>query len=310
MASASTPPDPSRLVPLVKQAKTIIMSSLSKASRANYNKVLVDYKKFVSQTLLVSNAIPINIGHLILYLTHLHKLGYASATIISRLSALNYCQLTVQAPNLNSHFLIQKFTSGLSKLHSSVDLRSPITPDILRSLLSALPQTVTGPYYIKMYRAMMVLSFFAFIRPGEITDSPNNLQFHQIALNKSQVSITFIKFKHHKGPPVTITIKSQTNSHCPVALARDYILARGIAPGPLFCHQNGLPISYNQFNVALYNTQALIQSKQKLNLHGFRIGAATYAASQGCSELNIRRMGRWSSNAVQKYIRISSFNIN
>jgi len=309
MATTSASSDSQGLAPLVKQANNIIMSSLSKASRANYDKVFTGYKNFLHQYLRVFQHLPINIGHLILYLTHLHNMGYASSTIISKLSALNFFQLLHGSPNLNSHFLVQKFTSGLSKIQSSVDLRTPITPHILRCLCIAIPQSVTGPYYIKMYKAMMVLSFYAFIRPGEITDSPNNLQFQHLDISKTQVSITFHKFKHHKGPPVTITIKAQITQFCPVAITLQYLTVRGSYPGPLFCHQSGLAITYNQFNQVLANTQVLTQVQQKLHLHGFRIGAATYAASQGCSEIAIRRMGRWSSNAVQKYIRIHSFNI-
>ena len=43
--------------------------------------------------------------------------------------------------------------------------------------------------------------------------------------------------------------------------------------------------------------------------HSFRIGAATHAASLGWSESQIRRLGRWNSNAMERYIRISSFKL-
>jgi hypothetical protein len=37
--------------------------------------------------------------------------------------------------------------------------------------------------------------------------------------------------------------------------------------------------------------------------HSFRIGAATHATTLGFSEPYIRQLGRWNSNAVQRYIR-------
>ena len=43
--------------------------------------------------------------------------------------------------------------------------------------------------------------------------------------------------------------------------------------------------------------------------HSFRIGAATTAASLGFTVDQIQSMGRWRSDAVKKYIRITSFTI-
>ena len=44
--------------------------------------------------------------------------------------------------------------------------------------------------------------------------------------------------------------------------------------------------------------------------HSFRIGAATHFASLGYSETYIKKLGRWNSNAVDRYIRISSVALN
>jgi hypothetical protein len=41
----------------------------------------------------------------------------------------------------------------------------------------------------------------------------------------------------------------------------------------------------------------------------FRIGGATHLANKGFSEQYIRKIGRWNSDAVQKYIRIPTFHI-
>jgi hypothetical protein len=43
--------------------------------------------------------------------------------------------------------------------------------------------------------------------------------------------------------------------------------------------------------------------------HSFRIGAGTNAVNMGFSEQYIRKLGQWNSNAIQKYTRISSFNL-
>ena len=193
-------------------------ASLSKASRSNYDKCLQEYNRFASQFTKSSDNVPVNTGILILYLSHLNKLGYASSTIISKLSAINYCHRLLNNTDLSAHFLVKKFVTGLSKLSSNIDLRVPITPPLLIQLCSSAHLVTKGVFYISLYKAMMSLSFFAFIRPGEITQSHNNIQFNQVQVQSGQLSITFVSFKHHRGPPVTLIIKSQASNICPVTL--------------------------------------------------------------------------------------------
>lgn len=56
-------------------------------------------------------------------------------------------------------------------------------------------------------------------------------------------------------------------------------------------------ISFIGLNPALYTN------------HSFRIGSATNLASLGHSEQYIKKMGRWNSDALQRYIRIDSFSV-
>ena len=81
--------------------------------------------------------------------------------------------------------------------------------------------------------------------------------------------------------------------------------------GALFTKQNKLAITRAQFSQTL--RQVIKKSgfdDSRIKGHSFRIGAATTAASFGFTEDQIQRMGRWRSDAVKKYIRITiSFTI-
>jgi hypothetical protein len=44
---------------------------------------------------------------------------------------------------------------------------------------------------------------------------------------------------------------------------------------------------------------------QRFKGHSFRIGASSEAARSGKSDAQIRLLGRWSSDAFRKYIRIN-----
>ncbi|KAK6173009.1 hypothetical protein SNE40_016550 [Patella caerulea] len=44
--------------------------------------------------------------------------------------------------------------------------------------------------------------------------------------------------------------------------------------------------------------------------HSFRIGGATTALMMGINERTIQQLGRWKSNAFQKYIRIPALKLS
>ena len=284
----------------------MVSSALSSASTKNYDKNLKSFLLFSKQFKLSKAGFPLNVGQVILYLSHLQLQGYASSTIVSTLSSLNYFQKIRGFPDLNSHFLLTKFLTGMSKSSPSVDARLPITPAILRQLVSSVIQVSKSSSETILFQAMLSLSFFAFFRPGEVTSSPNNLSFQQIQFSKHKVLITFTKFKHYHGNSVTIAINKQPHT-CPVALLSKYISARGTHSGPLFCFQDGSPISYSYYRNVFTLLQSFTSLGSKYHLHSLRIGAATHAASQGIPEETIKRMGRWHSQAVLKYIRIPTF---
>ena len=45
--------------------------------------------------------------------------------------------------------------------------------------------------------------------------------------------------------------------------------------------------------------------KNQFNTHSFRIGAATSAKQAGMADVDIKMLGRWKSEAYQRYIRMS-----
>ena len=300
--------NPETMASLVKQATITIQASLSKSSRANYEKTLSDFRNFSYQANLQSG-FPLNQGSVLLYLSHLQKSGLASSTITSKLSALNYYQKINGFQDITSHFLISKFISGLNKISRAIDIRIPVTPEILHQFHVAVPVVSTSVFYSTLYKSMFSLSFFAFLRPGEITSSHNNIELSNVNLSKDNIAITFTKFKHHTGPPVTVVVQSQNTTPCPVQCMANYLRLRGTTPGPLFCHQGGSPITYTSLNNFFSAIQSFLQLGARYHLHSFRIGAATSAALRGIPEDEIKRMGRWSSSAYSKYIRIQTIRL-
>ena len=77
--------------------------------------------------------------------------------------------------------------------------------------------------------------------------------------------------------------------------------------GPLFCYRDGTAVTRTHFDQVLRKCLKMVGlDSSKYKGHSFRIGAATSAAEDGTqcmSDAQIRSLGRWNSNAFQKYIR-------
>ena len=84
-----------------------------------------------------------------------------------------------------------------------------------------------------------------------------------------------------------------------------YIAVRGTDQGPLFYFTDRRLLTRERF---VKEVRAAL-SKAHVNPdvyagHSFRIGAATVAYAKGIEDSTIMTLGRWKSNAYQRYIRI------
>ena len=86
-----------------------------------------------------------------------------------------------------------------------------------------------------------------------------------------------------------------------------YLTCRGARLGPLFVFQNGSYLTRQRFTKVLHSTlQKAGVDDSKYASHSFRIGAATSAKEAGISDVHVKMLGRWKSNAYQVYVRTPS----
>ena len=256
---------------------------------------------------------------ILLFIAHLHKESLSAASIVSYLSALAYLHKIKGLFDPTKHFVVSKAIAGCRRFSKSHDVRMPITMPVLRTLLQALPSVAVKAYERHMLCCMFSLAFHAFLRIGEIAaTSANNtndiLQFsdvHMPKLVQEHCTITLRKFKHigAQGPQTFVLKRHSSKSNnncCPVHLLRRYLACRGTKKGPLFILQSGKPFLRRQFDAALKSVLKFSGYSTTLYKgHSFRIGAATEAAARGCSDAQIRNLGRWRTDAFRKYIRLS-----
>lgn len=292
----------------------LVNSSLATRTQQLYRRVWKHFDAFCGQFLTAKDAnIPVAIPVLSLYLAYLHKIGYASSTISTYNSALGFFHKLHNVPDPSTSFFILSLLKGVKRKYPSQDNRLPITFPILVKLIGALDLVCTEWYFICMYKAMFLLAFYAFLRVSEMTYNPSNvgqnhcLQLSNIHFTSEGLTVRFNSFKHSiPGQISHIAVRKLETSHCPVNQLSTYLQVRGIKPGSLFINPNGLAVTRDQF-VSVLNA-ALSQlglCSAFYKSHSFRIGACSYAMELGKSDLQIRTLGRWNSNAFLKYIRPS-----
>ena len=269
---------------------------------------MANLKEFVETNLPGLQWFPTSSSTLALFIAHLSDNNLSPATISSTISPVSFFHKLYGYEDPAMHFIIRRIIAGAHKLRPSQDTRQPIDLELLHKLARSTPYVTQSVYLAAMLHSMYLLMFHAFLRIGEVTNSPNTLLLHNIDISSSKLHVKFTSFKHHSGPPHTITINQSNSPFCPVSSLLNFLKLRSNVPGPLFSLPSNQPLTRSQFSSFFqFSLQWAGLPNPQIKPHSFRIGAATHAASLGCTEQQIQKMGRWKSNAFKKYIRCPSF---
>jgi hypothetical protein len=300
------------VTPIIEDLGHLLGHILAESSQQVYKRAWALYRQFATQQNIQFQGVaslPIHHTYVAAFISYMRIRGLAPTSVISYISALGYVHRLSGNTDPTHHNLIQKLLSAATKINPVTDPRLPITMTILHRLVQAVDTTISIPYHRILIKAMYVVAFFGLMRIGEITISKFGeiaLMLHQVKLTTHQVILTITHFKHNKGSrPVQIYLKEQQQYQiCPVKVMHNYLKVRGAVQGPLFCFQDGNSISRNFFTTRLTNALRFIGLDANLyKSHSFRIGSASYYASLGYSDTQIKIMGRWNSNAFLRYIR-------
>ena len=217
---------------------------------------------------------------------------------------------------------IDKLLSGIKKLKPAVDGRKAVDIDILESLLCNMNMLILTSYDFVLYRALFLFTYYGCLRVGEVTKSSaieNVIKFDQVSFTHvkgkmQSVTIKFMSYKHSdtvksrgkqkSALPSMLFTKKPDKRLCPVRAVASYIKLRGNRDGQFFINENGSGVTYNQFRSIM--NQCLTKSDlspKYFGTHSFRIGRCTDLHKAGFTKAQIKIMGRWKSNAFEKYIR-------
>lgn len=301
--------------PLRSEVAKLLEASNSQNTWKTYQNGLASFDSF-RKSQGIRDAWPPSISDVVNYVAYMSNSNYAPSTVKSYLSGLSFWLKTNNLDDPTQSFIIQKMLRGMEKLYGRPDSRKPITLSLLTRLIDSLQYVCSSSYECSLFRAMFSLSFFAFLRIGEITVNTNsqyilsNLDVKISGdLTGASITIPFSKTDQNGLSTTLVVGKSEIASICPIYLLSSYLKIRHIDEGPLFCHFNKKGVTRFQFSKLLCKSLQFNNcNPNEFNTHSFRIGAATHCAMSGQSEQVIMTKGRWKSACFKRYIRIDLTN--
>ena len=167
------------------------------------------------------------------------------------------------------------------------------------------PNVLFAHYESCLFSAMFSFAFFFGLRVSEITKSLHNIKLSQIKIDNNSLLLNFLSYKHSTSHDPPHVFKSLNTSFCPVFLLNAYLLHRpniGLET-PLFV-LNDKAVSSTNFNKHLKKViKHLGLNEKSFSSHSFRIGAINHWNSKSLSELQVKQLGRYRSNALYCYMR-------
>lgn len=295
-------------------ARHLLSSGFAANTKNVYSNALKHFSKFRSSYQL-QQLWPVPREHWDLYLAFLFNKGLAYSTASTYISAIRTQHKLLGLPDGSTQYPFVKMMEGYRRSNTASDSRMPITYPILEVIINKLNSVCHSQYETLLFQAAFSLAFFGLFRVGELVygsadraDAP--LLMTDIIQMKHNQSF-LVKLRRSKtnqnGPPVLITIDAIKTVACPVVAMQSYLSARHKLAGTqyLFCHRDGSPLTRYQFGAVLSKVvRSTMYSSERFKSHSFRIGAATWLAEKGIPYQEIKKKGRWSSDAFLRYIRL------
>ncbi len=289
----------------------LVNSILNLRTRQTYKQAWQSLKQFLP-SIGISTCLPLSIDTLLAYIAYLNGKDYAAATIATHVSAFSFVHKINNLPSPSDSFLISRILKKLL-INSPSDYRKPISPEILIQIIGSLSHICKSYYETSLFRCMFIIAFLAMLRISEFTSgnrSNHNIMYENVVVNTDNVVLTLLSYKHSAAPVSLVLNAVRNKTMCPVQAMRSYLINRGTNSGYLFVQADGSPISRSHFTKRLNECLKFCGvDTQNITSHSFRIGGATHAARCGHSDDAVKKMGRWKSNALSRYIRLPSLQV-
>ena len=253
--------------------------------------------------------------------------GLRVATVNNYLSGIRQLHVTkgLQPPKLRDE-IVRQALKGRANMEvrersckeSGSQGRLPMTIALMKLLKEKVRTSDLENSTKLMVWAVSTLLFFGAFRISELVsrhestyDPDQTLLARDVRrVENEDGGVLEIKLKCPKerksGDPTVVDVFEAKGSLCPIK-AFDKWSRKREAPGnlPLFCHEDGTPLTCRKFNQYLKNLLGKHSNFAggSISAHSFRAGITTILGSKGFSEEEIKLVGRWSSRAFAVYVK-------
>ena len=262
---------------------------------------------------------------IILFVGFLINNNRKSTTIKSYVSAIRAILQEGGVTINQNQFLMSSLTRACRLVNDRVITRLPIRRSMLHILLDRLMSIFSDqPYLNKLYRALFSTAYFGLFRVGEITTGshPVLAKDVHIADNKNKILFVLRTSKTHgkNTRPQMVKITSrridgtiteqeeECDPYCPYIILKEYLQIRGPfveLTEPFFVFSDRSPVAPQHMRKCLKSTLRIAGFDERFyGTAGFRSGRASDLLIVCKLPISsIKKIGRWSSNAVYRYLK-------
>ncbi|XP_066446920.1 uncharacterized protein [Eleutherodactylus coqui] len=288
-----------------KELLNLVRKSVTEATWRRYNAIWKQWFEVAGEVFPNSEqarAVTLDI------LANLRGLGASADAAKKHVSAIAFLLRLHGSRDVTKDFVFTQILKGWRKEKFSRDGRRPITFELLCVMMKTMGSVCVNVEEATLFRAAFSLVFFAALRLGELVSAsrnkPGGLQFSDVLVGSDDVKIRIRKSKTDVyGAGEWLRIGALGTEWCPVRLVRDFMVHHS-GDGPLLVHAAGAPLTRYQFTAVMRSClKSLGFAPNDFGSHSFRIGAATSAFVCGLRSEEVKRVGRWKSEAYRSYVR-------
>ena len=265
--------------------------------------------------------------HLTLFVGHLIENHKQSSTVKSYVSAIKSILLEDKVKLNENQYLISSLTKACQLKNDQIRTRLPIQKGMLKMILRQVIihfDYINQPYLKQLYLTLFSTMYYGLLRISEVASGGAHLAVArdvQIGQNKRKFLLILqtskTHWKNNKPQLIKISAEKRTSNiklknkpsgeFCPYKLLCDFAKIRGgynDDSDPFFVFLDGSPILPNRVLLCLKTVihQAGFDERLYSN-HSLRIGRTCDLLKLGLSVQTIKKLGRWKSNAVFRYLR-------
>ena len=218
---------------LQQRSAKLVDASIAANTNATYSNAIESFKRF--RLLYNLNCIwPAPKSEIILFIAYCFECGYAPSSIATYIAGLSFKHKLNEWYDPMELFMIKKLLEGCKRSRVRHDIRSPVTPNMLRAICEKIPQVCYDSYEALMFRSVYLLAYYGLMRVSELVNTSKlqtlrHIQLGDLTFGSDGVMIVTIRESKtcQRGQPVHLRIPCIVDVQvCPVCMLSNYVNLR------------------------------------------------------------------------------------